>query len=76
MSIISNVLRLDLMLAFDLPDEKLRDFLVHRLYLKYLIVLKCGNKLARLRPFLYLKNKEINHFLEILKKELSSISKI
>ena len=64
--LISNVRGRGLMCAFDLPDGEARTALHARLKKKGLLVLTCGGKSIRFRPFLDVKTEQIDEALNIL----------
>ena len=70
---ITNLRGKGLMIAFDLPNRQIRDELIEVAFKKQLLLLPCGNKSIRLRPFLDLDIKTANLFLRILRDCLLKI---
>ena len=66
---ISNARGQGLMIAFDLPNEKLRDTFVSKVFEKKVIVMPCGERSVRLRPHLDITEdtikKAITTFTEV-----------
>lgn len=70
---ISHVRGRGLMIAFDLPDENVRNQLRKMLFDKKIIVLGCGEKSLRLRPHLDFSEKDLDHFINGLKECLKTL---
>lgn len=87
--LISNPRGRGLMVAFDLPDEDLRDDLFQRLLsgshanmleaaeagVKHMLVLKCGPRSLRFRPHLDVSAYEIVEALSILEERVAQLKK-
>ena len=61
------------MIAYDLPDTKLRDKVFDKCIAENLLVLKSGIKSIRFRPPLNLSNDEADLGIEIIKKLLRTL---
>jgi len=71
--IISNVRGRGLMIAYDLPDTKIRDEVFDKCTAESLLVLKSGKKSIRFRPPLNLSNDEADLGMEIIKKVIRTL---
>lgn len=63
---IDNIRGRGLMIAFDLPDSEQRDALLGRAYAERLLVLPCGTRSIRLRPYLTITEAEAGALLDRL----------
>ncbi|TYB30918.1 MAG: L-lysine 6-transaminase [Candidatus Mcinerneyibacterium aminivorans] len=70
---ISNIRGKGLMIAFDLKDSETRDRYKELLFEEGAIVLGCGEKSIRLRPFLDITEEEVKDALDILQKALNRL---
>ncbi len=62
-----------LMCAFDLPSTEKRDLMIDRAKEAGLLVLKCGERSVRLRPYLNVSASEIDEAVEIMNKAMKKI---
>ena len=60
-------------LAFDLPSSEIRDEVKKNAYDKYLLILGCGEKSIRFRPYLTTEKEEIDKGLNILREVLKEL---
>ena len=70
---VSNARGRGFMIAFDLPTTEIRDKVKKNAYDKYLLILGCGEKSIRFRPYLTTENEEIDKGLNILREVLKEI---
>jgi L-lysine 6-transaminase len=70
---ISNVRGRGMMIAFDLPDGGTRDSVVQSAYDNHLLVLGCGTKSVRLRPFLDLTVDAVEEVLTKVEEAVNSV---
>jgi L-lysine 6-transaminase len=70
---ISNVRGRGLMCAFTLPNQHLRDGLVHEIMQEGAMILPCGGTSIRFRPPLNISEQEIDRGLEIVKSSLQEV---
>ncbi len=70
---ISNIRGKGLMIAFDLKDSETRDKYKQLLFEEGAIVLGCGEKSIRLRPFLDITEEEVKEALDIIEKALNRL---
>ena len=61
------------MVAFDLPDEKIRAELLNTLFKSGLIALSCGIRSVRFRPALNITREVIDEAMEIIRKSLKQV---
>jgi len=64
---ISNIRGRGLLVAFDLPDHELRDLVHHEALKAGVILLKCGEKGIRLRPFMDVNSDVLQEAIDILR---------
>ena len=62
-----------LMLAFDLENTKKRDEMREKLYDNHIIILPCGEKSLRVRPFLDITKSEIDYACDEIEKLLKNL---
>jgi L-lysine 6-transaminase len=67
---IDNIRGRGLMIAFDLPDRESRDKLLVRALEERLLVLPCGSRSIRLRPYLAVTEPEVTALVERLSAAL------
>ena len=70
---ITNIRGKGLMIAFDLKDSETRDKYKELLFEEGAIVLGCGEKSIRLRPFLDITEEEVEDALDIMKRALDRL---
>ena len=70
---ISNSRGRGFMIAFDLETTEIRDEVTKIAYDKYLLILGCGEKSIRFRPYLTTEKSEIDKGLEILREVLKEL---
>jgi len=72
--IISNVRGLGLLVAFDLPDNIIRDKILNMLFNKKAIFLPCGKRSIRFRPALDVTKEQIDLAINVWDEVLSELS--
>jgi len=70
---INNIRGKGLMLAFDLPDTRIRDEFIKVLYKNGLIILKSGEKAVRFRPALNVTKSLLDEGFQIIESTLQKI---
>ncbi|MDZ7264615.1 MAG: L-lysine 6-transaminase [candidate division KSB1 bacterium] len=71
-SCVSNARGRGLMIAFDLPDEHLRDRFMRNARQNGLLVLKCGERSIRFRPSLNITNEIVDEAMKIVEDTICS----
>jgi L-lysine 6-transaminase len=67
---ISNVRGVGMMIAFDLPDQKLRETMLNNLMKNGLFAIKCGNRTVRFRGILDIPEEIIRKAVEIVARSI------
>ncbi|MBD3370415.1 L-lysine 6-transaminase [Candidatus Fermentibacteria bacterium] len=70
---VSNVRGRGLMCAFTMPNQHLRDALIHEIMQEGAIILPCGGTSVRFRPPLNISGQEVDRGLEIMGSSLKEI---
>ncbi len=70
---ISNARGLGLMVAFDLVSSEMRDKIRQLAFKKDLLLLGCGEKTVRFRPYLTVKQEEIDEGINIIREVIVSL---
>ena len=66
--VVSNVRGVGLFIAFDLPNEDVRDQFMNEAQNQGMLVLKCGNRSIRFRPSLNITNDHADEAVSIIYK--------
>jgi len=70
---ISNARGLGLIIAFDLPSSEMRDKIKQQAFKKNLLLLGCGEKTIRFRPYLTVSEEEIDEGLNLLREIIQNL---
>ncbi len=70
---VSNARGLGLMIAFDLPSSEMRDKILTQAYDKEFLLLGCGEKTIRFRPYLNVNKEEIDEGMNLLREIIKNL---